>query len=470
MKLNRIFAIVMGIVVCGAFPSCDDDSEATPLDNPEVSNDVATVSSLTFSWDAVEGAVQYAYELYDPEEKLVDGDVTVSTTVTFTGLEDNTTYTLKVWAFSAYGSERTTSPVAVLTATTGEIVQLAAPAPTVVTDGAVVIVSWNEVANAGSYVYSYTIDGGVVSESTTLTSVRLSGLPVGEYTFSVYAKSDSEAYSDSEPASVVFSRMRVALWDKEGSYYSSYYKSFWDARIVSYDDGSYVIEKWYGYDGYDLEFSVNDDKTIEILNSTAYMDNYGYMNVPTGIPGYDLPLWPYYDETYGFGYSSFSGNSAGGSMYVLNGWTDSGDDDCYDRFSWGGSSGPGIEDLCGSFTAVITGTECVTSSSWTDFEYEYTLTLTEIDDVTVSLNDFFWTGLSLTGTVDFEAKTITFAPQPWGVYRFCLNNEDEWGYISDEQPVVAIFDDSYNITIPNWTATYDNYTYVVDGAATLVKQ
>lgn len=41
----------------------------------------------------------------------------------------------------------------------------------------------------------------------------------------------------------------------------------WKATLVAYSDGSYKLLKWYGYDGYDLEFSVGSDGKPTFLNA-----------------------------------------------------------------------------------------------------------------------------------------------------------------------------------------------------------
>ena len=74
-----------------------------------MTNSLATVSSLTFTWDKVKGASSYSGELKNTYGEVVDGIVTVSTTATFTGLQSNTTYTLDIYAYTAVGSGNTTS-------------------------------------------------------------------------------------------------------------------------------------------------------------------------------------------------------------------------------------------------------------------------------------------------------------------------------------------------------------------------
>ncbi len=94
-----------------ALTSCKDDEKVlTPLPAPEAGLYQATVSSLTFYWDKVANATQYAYELLDPEGEKVSGGVTEGTVAVLTGLKDNTDYKFTVWAYGPL-RETTASPL-----------------------------------------------------------------------------------------------------------------------------------------------------------------------------------------------------------------------------------------------------------------------------------------------------------------------------------------------------------------------
>ena len=76
MKHNKSFILRLGMLLVVAlfstamFTSCsDDDDLKTPLQQPSLMEGVKTVSSIAFSWEPVEGASQYAYELYDRSEE-----------------------------------------------------------------------------------------------------------------------------------------------------------------------------------------------------------------------------------------------------------------------------------------------------------------------------------------------------------------------------------------------------------------
>ena len=123
--MNKIKLLYCVLALSAAFSltSCsDDDVVTTPLDSPTATETGQTVSSLEFSWKEVSGATQYAYELYNTNDDLVYGDVTTANAIKFTGLTPSTNYTLKVWAYGAIGSDKSTSPTYVLSARTADVV------------------------------------------------------------------------------------------------------------------------------------------------------------------------------------------------------------------------------------------------------------------------------------------------------------------------------------------------------------
>lgn len=105
------------------------------------------------------------------------------------------------------------------------------------------------------------------------------------------------------------------------------------------------------------------------------------------------------------------------------------------------------------------------------FDKTTDVTITKVDDKTIQLNGFF-VGFEkmdsgvLKGTVDFSAKTITFAPQslPRSM-TFCTYN-------SITTPVVATFTDAGVISFSKWSLMYSSYNYVYTGESvtTLTKK
>lgn len=563
--MRRAGGIFLLAAACmGAFSSCSDDDDTLngKLDKTNAEVLSQSVSSLSFTWKAIKNASQYAYELTDPDKNLVENGVTTDLAASFTNLQPNTTYQLKVLAYGAYGSGYETSEPIYLTATTPAVVKLGMPEVKVVTSGATTTASWKSVEHAKKYEYYVKLkDSDKVLESGTVTDteVALYGL-VGEYELGVKSLSTSEAYSDSEYDKVEFKVEKREVWRTEGVF--NYEGNSWKATIVAYSNDSYTILKWYGNEGYDLEFSVNSAGNVAVTN--AYKDDGAWYYVRTDAT-HNLTI----HHTY---HSSFSGNSTSGKMMIYNskgkdvtftwpvpvteswraegtcsiqgynwkatlvaysdgsykllnwygkdgydlafsvgsdgkptflnavkeegGWyyikvaansqlglypaaqstfsgnKNSGSFSFYStysepfKFSWGGTTQQTVDALVGTYSHVSKGYEKLTDGyNWTQFNNTSDVTITKVDDKTIQLNGFF-VGFEkmdsgvLKGTVDFSAKTITFAPQV--VSRdmtFCT-------YKSITTPVVATFTDAGVISFTNWGLIFQNFDFVYTGAQT----
>ena len=562
--MRRAGGIFLLAAACmGAFSSCSDDDDTLngKLDKTNAEVLSQSVSSLSFTWKAIKNASQYAYELSDPDKNLVENGVTTDLAASFTNLQPNTTYQLKVWAYGAYGSGYETSEPIYLTATTPAVVKLGMPEVKVVTSGATTTASWKSVEHAKKYEYYVKLkDSDKVLESGTVTDteVALYGL-VGEYELGVKSLSTSEAYSDSEYDKVEFKVENREVWRTEGVF--NYEGNSCKDNIVAYSNDSYKILKWYGNEGYDLEFAVNSAGNVAVTN--AYKDDGSWYYVRT-----DATHHLTVHHTY---HSSFSGNSTSGKMMIYNGkditftwplpvtesWRAEGTcsiqgynwkatlvsysdgsykllkwygNDGYDlafsvgsdgkptflnavkeeggwyyikvaansqlglypaaqskfsgdknsgslsfystlsepfKFSWGGTTLQTVDALVGTYSQVSKGYEKLTDAkNWTSFNRTDDITITKVDDKTIKVNGFF-KGLNymndnsaFTGTVDFSAKTITFAPQLVTVsMTFCTYN-------SITTPVVATFTDAGVISFKNWSVTYSNFYYISEGAQT----
>lgn len=362
--MKKIYSILLLLVmVCMGFSSCSsDDVVKTPLEAPTLSAGETKVSSLAFSWQPVAGASQYAYELYTADGDVVLGDVTSATSIIATGLQPSTTYTLKVWAYSPVSSDKTTSPIATLTATTNAVVPLEKPVPEAAMGNGGVTISWPEVEHATSYLYHYAdADGKEVSGETETNSVTLTGLPIGEYTIYITATSSDEAYSNSEPIALTFKRTKAELWRKTGTYTSVGLNKTFAADIVAYDDGSYSIEKPMGEEGYSIDFTVPEGGT-EILPATT-ADSYGYYSFYASSQ--------YYVSLYtGSGYSQFSGNEYAGEVWFYSYTYDSDGnavgDGGYDDFTW--SEGDEIPEGCKDEVPAML------STTWAQYAPYYNMT------------------------------------------------------------------------------------------------
>lgn len=572
MKKYMKFTVVLACALAFGLSACSDDDDAikSVLKEPALANVSESVSSLTFSWDKVEEATQYGYELTDPEGQVVTTDVTKNTTVRFTGLRPSTTYTLSVWAYSKVYGEVGTSKIATLTGTTASTEALATPTLTAEVAAGIATVSWTEVAHATSYIYSYSVpnkETGMSEEVTGETSelyVAIENLDIDrDYTVTVYATSTDEVYTDSEKATVSFTMTHIQAWTVEGTYTSAHLgKSFpvtmiayddntyslmawygvdyynfdfsvdangvitpygtynknsrgeyiiptgdsnlpevylsadipstfngnmrsgviniqtcnygagtdtfvwtpsrqeiWRVQgtyhshvtgadytetLVAYDDNTYSLEPWYGVDGYNLEFKVEADGSMDITNAYDYYDGYGYW-VETGINDndiYGLYVWPWN------GYSYLTGNRFSGEMVLYteawNGYWGN------DTFTWGDeSSSLTIDDLVGEYSMVTEGYQYVESYEGT-FSYTSDMTITKSADDPNSLvfDNFYWSGYPMVGKVDLQSMTVTFQPQEMGWYVFA-------GNAGSDAPVVGTISDNLVITVEGWNGWYN---------------
>lgn len=467
MKKIFSFLAIAAVAVLGlASCSSDDDVVKTPLTAPTLNAGATTVSSLAFTWSAVDGATQYAYELYNPAGTVVLGGVTETTSVLATGLDDNTTYTLKVWAYAAVKGDKGTSPIAEITATTNQIVPLANPNPT--TDGGEgsITITWPEVEHAASYAYSYlTLAGDTVTGSTTKNSVTLRGLDTGDYTFYVTAVSGEEAYSNSEPIAVQFHfENKYEIWRQTGKYYSASLNQYFDADIVAYNDGSYTIVGPYGDKDYSISFTVKEGSTeIEPTNAAGSNGGYYYLYVNS--------QWDYLYAYFASGYSSFEAGSGkdkgevwfGNYLYSYAGtaygeWG-------YDDFTWGSDepAGPTVDDITGSYSGALGG--YVFYSDWVDQSgTTASVTITKVDDNTVTISNFYDWGEDVTATVDLSAKTLTIQPVTWGTWYTLAADA------SADTPVVGTIADDGTISFSGFNAWYGGSAFLSSATFVLTKQ
>lgn len=453
-NLSRLAGIFLLSALCVLSSCKDDDTVLTPLPSPEAGLYQATVSSLTFYWDKVANATQYAYELFSPEGDKVTGGVTEGTVAVLTGLKDNTDYKFTVWAYGPFEGDYSKSPVAEISGRTPAIVQLATPKLTVLVNGGAVA-TWDEVPNATHYVLTISINGGKESSwDITGTEIMIGNLSTGTYTVTLKAVSDDEAFSDSELATATFEIEKKEAWRVDGTFDDGTGNK-WPVTMIVWNNGTYTLKDWYNVEGYDLEFSVNDDTSINILN---YYEPY-------------LPnIWVEagFEEDNGWiqlytagGYSSFAGSkSEGGSVWFYSYKTDG-----YPEFTWTGDGGSLIDDLVGTYSQNSTESQIFDGSNWVDFTSTNDVVIEKIDDNTVSVTGLLYEDNTLKASVDAEAKTLTFEPQTWlDWYVFCV-------YDSPTTSVVATIADGV-ITMSDWTAYYtdNSYSYVYGANTTLTKK
>jgi hypothetical protein len=331
MKLQNIAKLIIaGAFAVTTLTACDDDDVVkTPLDSPSAVVTDQGYSTLSFSWDKVANATQYAYELRDQSGELISGDVTSGTTATFTGLEDDTPYTLDVWAFAALYSEKNeTSKIASLTARTAAKTPIAAPQNlTAEVSGTQAAIKWDAVAEATSYEYSYVHNYVETTGTVTTNTLYITDLTEGTYSVSIYAVPTAEDLKKSAAAVVSFTYEATnsdELWCRTGKYTSLDYNDTYDVDLVALKDGSYKLETWSGYPGYDLCFTVDGSGNITFTNVASGYESwaasgYYYMAAADG----------YTTCFYCSGYCTFSGNSSGGTIQLYRFYPDG-----YDTFVW----------------------------------------------------------------------------------------------------------------------------------------
>ncbi len=385
---------LLAALFLGAFSSCkDEDVLTTPLSATSGELYNSTVSSLTFTWDKVANAVQYGYELKTENGTAVAADVTSGTSATFTGLKDNTTYLLDVWAYSAYGSQYEKSPVTTLTARTPAIVPLDTPVLTVSTEGAATI-SWEAIKNASSYSYSCTSENGTkISGTTEETYVTLNGLKTGDYTATVTALSEEEAYSDSEPATATFSyvQVREESWRVNGTVNDGA-DNTWTATLVAWSDGSYTLKDWYNVEGYDLEFTVNSDGTITVTNNDKASSGVWVASGDNVDDGWVQLYTAAYGSDY---YSYFNGTKVSGNFYCYSYRTEG-----WYEFTWKAGGGEKTESWRaeGTVNDGAGKTWTATMVAWSDGSYTlkdwynvegYDLEFTVNSDGTITATNYY---------------------------------------------------------------------------------
>ncbi len=213
--------LMAAFLLATTFTACSsDDVVKTQLETPAVTEGSKTVSSLAFNGSLWQALPSMPTSFTMPMKGSAGG-VTAATSVVTTGLKPSSTYTLKVWAYSPLDSDKTTSPIATLTATTNAKTPLVKPTPTAETgNGGVTIPPWPAVEHADYYKYSYTLDGEVKTGSVETNSVTLTDLPIGEYTIQIIASSNDENFADSEPISLTFQRTKSELSPANGTYTS----------------------------------------------------------------------------------------------------------------------------------------------------------------------------------------------------------------------------------------------------------
>lgn len=422
MKRYKIFGLLAAAVFAAAFWGCSDDKDVMPLAKSDITAGDASYNSLTFTWGNVVNARQYSYQLVQTDnDNVIQTGITKDTSVSFTGLQHDTEYTLTVLAYAAMGSEYTTSDPIVLTARTNDLTTLDTPVPTWSREVNTIIATWDAVTGARDYAYTLTdAEGNRVGVGSTYdTYVSFTNMQTGTYTLSVTAECASEGFRDSKPGTLVFDfvRERVEIWRASGTYNSILLGKSWDAEIVAYDDNSYELLSWYGAEGYNFAFSLDETDASDMFrpgSSYEYDSATDSYNVPTGIST------PSSVRVFASGNRcAFDGGADNGSVTLsVSDGTVSGND----TFEWSMS----IEIFVGTWTCDFAGYDSSGDSSSDSFyNGEVSIVLgTEPNTLMVPLPLYYNNSFG-TGTMVVDPTTMTFSIEPAsftsGGYEYILS-------------------------------------------------
>lgn len=458
MKKYKLLGLLAAAMLAVTSWSCSDDDALTPLDKTSMTAGDITYNSLKFSWDKVRDARQYSYQLTrSGSDDILETGITKETSVSFTGLQHDTEYTLTVLAYAAMESANTTSEPIVLTARTADLTTLASPQSTWTREINTLIITWDAVNGARDYAYSLTDAEGnsIGAGSTFSTSVEFSAMQTGTYTFTLTAQTEAEGFRDSSPAtlSIDFVREHEQIWHTTAYYSSSLLDTTWPVEIIAYDDNSYRLMSWYGTEGYDFAFSLDENNASDMFRpdaSYSYNSSTGAYSVPTGLAS------PANVNVFASGNKcAFEGNAGSGSI-VLS--VSDGSKTGNDRVTWGAT----LEDFVGTWTCDFAGYD--TSSS--DYDEFYTGQVdialgTEENTLLVPLPTymgFYWgNGVA---TLKVDMSTMTFTTQPlsfnYAGYIYILA-----GTSSDSAPLTGKLTEK-GITFDGIQIWCSGYTYLYD--------
>lgn len=382
--------IALASVIFGSF-GCSEELIRTPLDKTSAELKDASFNSLSFSWNRVKGAVQYSYQLSETEsEDAVATGVTKGTSASFTDLKPSTDYTLTVLAYAPYDSDFTTSEPVVLSARTSDLVAVGKPVLEIDRDVNTVYVMWDWVDNADSYQWWLYDAAGNLQDSgeTADYYVTFKNLRDGSYTCNVKAKTTASGFKDSETSAIDFDFVRegVEVWRKVGMYSSSLLEDEWKATIVAYDDGSYTIESWYGVEGRDFTFSLDEQNAL-VCESV----------VPTGL---SAPS----EVTVAASESLMSGDQYNGSVSIS---VSDGSNSGTDTFTWVTVSCT-IDDICGDWVLHYVYYD---EYYKTDYDYVVNVSVSKVNENTILMPMPMFTDTdTLELEIDFETMTYTINP------------------------------------------------------------
>lgn len=70
------------------------------------------------------------------------------------------------------------------------------------------------------------------------------------------------------------------VWEADAQAYNVMQEQSYQVQLICMDDNTYIVKNWFGTDE-DLEFTVNEDKSINITNAYANSDDIYFVNIDT---------------------------------------------------------------------------------------------------------------------------------------------------------------------------------------------
>lgn len=433
----RLAAIAL--VAVAALAACSDDDDnivREGLTQNGITLTASTVSSLSFSWESVDNAVQYGYRLLDTDSTVVDGGVTTGTTASFSSLSDDTEYIFELTSFAEYNSGKYKNADAkFVNVKTEKIVPLDAPVLASEVKAEKVTVSWDAVENADKY-YVEIVDSNdsIVNDTTTSTSYSFTGTVGLTYSVSVSADTEAEAYSQSEWATVSdlvpVKSDKVEIWRVTGSLNEpDITGTTMTKTLVAYDDGTYsLLDFVYDGSGYNLDFEVTSAGEMNITNGGTAVNGY----IPVAYSdGYLAYIYA------GSGYSSF--NATEGKLWYYSYSNNGG----YCNFTWN------PEDVTVSWFVKGTLTESSGATTYT--------TGNGLSQVLIAYKDGSY---KISNWLGNEGYDLNFTPQSDGSLTLTGDNYTDYGYCVG---VPFYYDEQYGLyplylynTSGNWGLEMDN--------------
>lgn len=122
------------------------------------------------------------------------------------------------------------------------------------------------------------------------------------------------------------------------------------------------------------------------------------------------------------------------------------------------------DDLAGTYDAEASGWQWFNYTDWEAVPTGHRVTVTKVDDTTVTIKNLLGYNSTLTGTVDIAAKTITIAPTAGFNSWFTLASESD-----ETSGVTGTFDDDGVISFSELGAWYSGTSYLSGVSVTLAK-